>query len=442
MALQVRRGTNAERLGITPLAGELVYTTDTKQLYVGDGSTAGGITSISGTIDSVLADTTPQLGGDLDLNSHNITGTGNINITGTITATGNINLGDGIGSDIVVFGGAIQGHLVPDADITWNLGSPTKQFNEVWISQLNVENQLNANRINASLIADDSTVVFDAITGLIAAAQLTGTATINVTGNLTGSVDGDLTGSVFSDNSTLLVDGVNNTVLADVSNVTTTSSTYTQGANIRTGGTGDGNIISLQDNASSAALIITTEDTAGLIVIPRPVQIGSSSSLIPNITITVPHGTPNSPGLSIAGSFDTAGNAFASVSRSRGTKAAPTAVQTGDALGAFLLTGYNGVAYRLAGGIRSIAAGAPQAAYIPANVELFVAGNSGSGEAALRVRRDQKVTELLGPMKLVPFTTVERDALTPEEGMVIFNTDTTIAQVYANSAWRDMNVAA
>ena len=443
MALQVRRGTNAERLGITPLAGELVYTTDTKQLYVGDGATAGGITSIAGTIDSVLADTTPQLGGDLDLNSHNITGTGNINITGTITATGNINLGDGVGSDIVVFGGAIQGHLVPDTDITWNLGSPTKQFNEVWISQLNVENQLTVGRIMGDLIADDSTVVFDASTGLLAAAQLTGTLPDDVIpAAITSNITGDVIGSVFGDNSTLIVDGINNTVLADVSNVTTTSSTYTQGANIRTGGTGDGNIISLQDNASSAALIITTEDTAGLIVIPRPVQIGSSSSLIPNITITVPHGTPNSPGLSIAGSFDTAGNAFASVSRSRGTKAAPTAVQTGDALGAFLLTGYNGVAYRLAGGIRSIAAGAPQAAYIPANVELFVAGNSGSGEAALRVRRDQKVTELLGPMKLVPFTTVERDALTPEEGMVIFNTDTTIAQVYANSAWRDMNVAA
>ena len=88
MALQVRRGTNAERLGITPLAGELVYTTDTKQLYVGDGATAGGITSIAGTIDSLLADTTPQLGGTLDLNGNDITGAGNININGTITATG------------------------------------------------------------------------------------------------------------------------------------------------------------------------------------------------------------------------------------------------------------------------------------------------------------------------------------------------------------------
>ena len=192
MALQVRRGTNAERLAITPLAGELIFTTDTKQLYVGDGTTTGGITSIANTIDSVLADTSPQLGGNLDLNGNNITGTGNIDITGTITATGTINLGDGIGSDIVVFGGAIQGHLVPDTDITWNLGSPTKQFKEVWISQLNVENQLNANRVNASIIADDSTVMVDAITG-----------------SLTGRLVGDVVGSVFADDSTIIVDAVN-----------------------------------------------------------------------------------------------------------------------------------------------------------------------------------------------------------------------------------------
>src|SRR6056300_444023 len=38
----------------------------------------------------VVEDTTPQLGGDLDLNSNDITGTGDINITGTITSSGNI----------------------------------------------------------------------------------------------------------------------------------------------------------------------------------------------------------------------------------------------------------------------------------------------------------------------------------------------------------------
>ena len=36
----------------------------------------------------VVNDTSPQLGGNLDLNSKNITGTGNIDVTGTITSTG------------------------------------------------------------------------------------------------------------------------------------------------------------------------------------------------------------------------------------------------------------------------------------------------------------------------------------------------------------------
>ena len=39
MALRLRRGTNAERQLITPAQGELIYTTDTKALYIGDGTT-------------------------------------------------------------------------------------------------------------------------------------------------------------------------------------------------------------------------------------------------------------------------------------------------------------------------------------------------------------------------------------------------------------------
>ena len=52
--------------------------------FSGDGS---ALTGISAGLSSVVQDTTPQLGGDLDLNGNDITGTGNINITGIITAT-------------------------------------------------------------------------------------------------------------------------------------------------------------------------------------------------------------------------------------------------------------------------------------------------------------------------------------------------------------------
>jgi len=51
---------------------------------LGDGSS---LTGISATAD-VVDDTSPQLGGNLDLNSNDITGTGNINIAGNLTVNG------------------------------------------------------------------------------------------------------------------------------------------------------------------------------------------------------------------------------------------------------------------------------------------------------------------------------------------------------------------
>ena len=42
-------------------------------------------------IQNVVEDTTPQLGGDLDLNSNDVTGTGDVNITGTVVAQSTLN---------------------------------------------------------------------------------------------------------------------------------------------------------------------------------------------------------------------------------------------------------------------------------------------------------------------------------------------------------------
>jgi hypothetical protein len=86
MALQIRRGVEGSgtggRLTITPVAGELLYTTDTKKLYIGDGTTAGGVA-----VNTILEDElTPKLNHDLDTNGQNILTSitdGNIAITTT-----------------------------------------------------------------------------------------------------------------------------------------------------------------------------------------------------------------------------------------------------------------------------------------------------------------------------------------------------------------------
>jgi hypothetical protein len=53
-----------------------------------DYATAAQGTTADSALQNVVDDTTPQLGGDLDLNSSDITGTGNIDITGTATMDG------------------------------------------------------------------------------------------------------------------------------------------------------------------------------------------------------------------------------------------------------------------------------------------------------------------------------------------------------------------
>lgn len=109
MSLRIRRGTDAQRQGQTFDLGEPVFTTDKKQLYIGDGVTQGATPLIrlgaglawsndpvpviiatgggggggGGGITALVQDNYPTLGGDLALGGHNITGAGNINMTST-----------------------------------------------------------------------------------------------------------------------------------------------------------------------------------------------------------------------------------------------------------------------------------------------------------------------------------------------------------------------
>ena len=70
--------------------------TDTFRISYDGGATFTTIaTSAGGSgIENVVEDTTPQLGGNLDMNSNDITGTGNIDVTGSITSDSNVVLTD------------------------------------------------------------------------------------------------------------------------------------------------------------------------------------------------------------------------------------------------------------------------------------------------------------------------------------------------------------
>lgn len=440
MALQIRRGTNAERLAITPAEGELIYTTDSKRVFVGDGTTAGGVSSAGMT--ALLEDSSPQLGGGLDLNGNDITGTGNINITGNITAsgtinaTGNIGLGDNVGGDTLTIGASITGDLIPTNDTANDIGSSTKYWREIYTEQLTVSSQLTAQRLMGTLIAEDSTIVFDAQSGQLTASSLVGTFTGdvvgNVTGNLTGIVTGDMIGSVFADDSGVMIDGVAGTIVGDVVNT----------------------------DVDTQKLTVTRDSTSN-----------RDALLIKGLTA-------GSPGLN------------ADYIVSRGSVASPTVVQAGDTIVNMVGQGYDGDSYETAAIIKlgvdkyttSIADG-----IIPGRI-LFLtfdeSGNTGADNAMcfnrlgnLGIKKDDptEALDVVGNaiitgtltagglqgtlssddstiivdgstgaitapsfVQFGSFTTTQRDALSAANGMVIYNTTDNKFQGYENGAWTNL----
>jgi hypothetical protein len=334
MALKLRRGTEAQRV-ITPAQGELLFTTDTKKVYVGDGATVGGILVGPATLST---EATPELGGDLNLNGNDIIGTGNININGTITATGSINLGNGL-EDNVNVGGLISSSLNPSVDDEFNLGTVSRQWSAVWATQVNVDTTLTVgSRIvkQTSNSIDSSNVLWEAETDTVNAKEFVG----------------DLSGSVFSDDSAILLDAVNGKLLADVDNTNVTCLNLI------------GSVVRLRgENELSvpAGLIIETE------------------------------GTDDDPYdyFTLKGASNTSGSPAALFTRSRGTLAAPAPLQAGDKLlSQYWLGTDTDVNLIPAAGIQVVVDGAPSSGVVAGKIEFATTDEFGSFNVGLSLDKN------------------------------------------------------
>lgn len=90
-SVQIKRGISQALSGINPTInyGELICEQDTLKLKIGDGTTTyNNLPNLFSGIylTEISEDTSPQLGGDLDINSNDIIGTGNIFISGDLSA--------------------------------------------------------------------------------------------------------------------------------------------------------------------------------------------------------------------------------------------------------------------------------------------------------------------------------------------------------------------
>jgi hypothetical protein len=183
MPLQIRRGTEAQRLTMVPklAQGELLWITDAAKLYVGDGTTSS----------SALAPVT-------GFNAEDAQDAAALLFTTTPTHSG-----------ISFAYDDLTGKLTATVDLSDYTGT------------------LKASAFKGTFVADDSSILVDGVAGVLkgtlvgsltgnVTGNLSGNVIGNVTGNVTGDVTGDTTGyhtgdvkgSVFADNSSILVDAV------------------------------------------------------------------------------------------------------------------------------------------------------------------------------------------------------------------------------------------
>ena len=205
MALRLRRGTDAERLTITPVEGELIYTTDLQELWIGDGTTIGG-NKIGGIIPQFLDDlsnvdaASPQIGQVLKWDGNNWVASDDSD-TGIIEGlTYRINIVDDSSTIMLdTLTSTFTGNFIGDGSGLTNLPVATDGSGIVEGSNY---------RIN--IVDDSSTVMLN-------------TSTSTFTGNFVGDGSG-LTNlpegieegssyriNIISDDNTIIVDGTTNT---------------------------------------------------------------------------------------------------------------------------------------------------------------------------------------------------------------------------------------
>jgi hypothetical protein len=369
MPLQVRRGTEIERTNMTqPLAsGELLYVTNDQKLYVGDGNTLGGI-QITGYTDGDAKDSAAEIftGG-----THNgITFSYN---TATNVMTANVNLSN--------YAGTIK-----------------------------------ADAFKGTFVGDDSTILVDGVSGTLRGnlvGNVTGSVTGNVTGNLSGNVTGNVTGnttgihngsvigslvgdvkgSIVGDDSTILVDGVDNLIRGDVDNL----------------------------NVSTGAIVIDKDLAAGGILILSEASLEDDVNIFNIITA---HNDTSSSGLTF--------------SRSRGTIASPADLNTNDQIFALVFAGQSTADIQPSARIDAKLDGSVGTDIVPGILSLSTADSTGTMIERLSIN-SKGTSTFTGMMQMATFAdeTAANAAVggSPVNGMMYYDSGAGKIKGRQGGAW-------
>jgi hypothetical protein len=459
MPLQIRRGTEVERENMAqPLAqGELLYTTDNRILYVGDGTTLGGV-QITGYRDEDAQDAAAAM----------------------ITS--------GIHSGI----NFVYNDLSNRIDATVDLSNYT--------------GTLKADSFKGSVVGDDSTILVDALNGTFNG-DLTGNVTGNVIGNVTGDVLGNVTGVVTGNVFTNLIDSADSSTIritpltifdSDVTvenelnvskivigNVTHTSIgrelyptpqtdevlthylTFVDGITGPTTVKTDGDLryTPSTEELGVGKLIVSTSTSCPSIlttnVLTANVQSDGALLLYSNLTTTASARLVTVGSTAVDGRFQVATSTYTAINlvninqnhntadavnfqfnRARGSLESPTVVQSGDDIIDLAFAGFDGTSLLVRAAISATVNGAVSTGVVPMKVAISTSTNGSGNPVEAVVVDDKQQTTFNGAITLAIYAdnTARDTAITaPTAGMMVFNTTGTKFQGYTGSAWVDLN---
>jgi len=501
MALQIRRGSTADRMSITPVVGELIWDTSLDALYIGNGITVGGLpagTLVPGDVQDIAAALL------VDGTHNNITFTYNdslsvINSTldlttydGTITAPGFIGSHYATDSTLLLnattgavnLDGTVKGHIVPDANETYDLGSATYRFKDLYLSGSSIElgsatitssgsvvnlpagstidgvaigtgsgtgdGVVDGSNYKINIVGDDSTLIVNSATYAVTAA-----------GGFTGNLAGDVTGDIFTnyiqsaDSSDIVVnnrlkllseievDGdIRGNLIGNViGNITgnvfgslytiNNSKAYDQDINAFYP---NGIIFAENSSSSITSLSGFIDLDTQEIAIRANTEIALRSRRV-EFTRDLAY-TGSTPWVQLTQYHNSSDAENLTFSRSRGTEAVPLTTQSGDDIIDLAFAGYDGTGFIAAGAISVTVDGTVSTGVVPTRITM--ATMSASGTLAERVRiNSSKVTFSVIPQ--VPTYASETDANTavgtPTNGMIFYDSTALVMKGYGNGAW-------
>lgn len=498
MSLQIRRGPTTDRLTITPASGELIYDTTEKTLYVGDGTTVGGISASPTSPESIedissslftngihsgityqYDDLNNRINSTVDLSNYTAIMTAN-GFQGNVYAYDNTLLIDASLKGFQL-DGTVRSNIVPFSNSNYDIGSSSNRFRDLYLSgnSIYLGNAVIGSTGSAVDLPAGSTVGGSPIGG--GGGVVPGdTYQINIAGNdnqvmvdtvaktvtASGGIIGNLSGSVIANDATVLVDSATKQIRGDfvgklggnldVNNFTLTSST---------------NIVMVPQGFSQFGSTFSGRN--GNIVIRRSSYTGGGVLGTGGFLFEQFHNDSRTDRMVFY--------------KSRGSYASPLPVQSGDRIGeiAFLGNTASNPFSLFSASMRAVASAdpvyTPTGNLVPTDIEFRALNDPNEVDARVLIISSEKkvlanrieglsttlsvVGDLIGNVtgsifsddstriidgtdgsitagSFVQFgslTSAQRDALSAVNGMVIYNTSNNRFEGYQNGAWINLD---